>query len=286
MTSDGSEAPAVKPPFSMRQNPEKVEEFYALREGIPEGLVSSLTGWVVTMYSDNGVMDRTRVSYLERITDRQIFEDNEDHSLDYLLDILYDDDGFAINATDIALQWSDDDTARTLEGYLLEARSAYCVGRVEDNRYELQFRQTRELSDLMAKEAGRSDRASEHLRHAWSKCFGLSPDLNVACIDAVKAIEVAAVRTVIPNEPMPTLGKMCSAIRDKSEKWETDSEFDGSVETILGMMDMVWKGHHRHGDESAPFEMSQEAAEMTVQTAVLLVSWFRSERIRLRSHVS
>ena len=85
---------------------------------------------------------------------------------------------------------------------------------------------------------------------------------------------------------MPTLGKMCSAIRDKSEKWETDSEFDGSVETILGMMDMVWKGHHRHGDESAPFEMSQEAAEMTVQTAVLLVSWFRSERIRLRSHVS
>ena len=85
---------------------------------------------------------------------------------------------------------------------------------------------------------------------------------------------------------MPTLGKMCSAIRDKSEKWETDSEFDGSVETILGMMDMVWKGHHRHGDESAPFEMSQGAAEMTVQTAVLLVNWFRSERIRLRSPVS
>ena len=79
---------------------------------------------------------------------------------------------------------------------------------------------------------------------------------------------------------------MYSAIRDKPEKWETDSEFDGSVETILGMMDMVWKGHYRHGDESAPLEMSQEAAEMTVQTAVLLVSWFRSGRIRLRSHVT
>ena len=89
-----------------------------------------------------------------------------------------------------------------------------------------------------------------------------------------------------PNAPELTLGTMYSAIRDKPEKWETDSEFDGSVETILGMMDMVWKGHYRHGDESAPLEMSQEAAEMTVQTAVLLVSWFRSGRIRLRSHVT
>ena len=87
---------------------------------------------------------------------------------------------------------------------------------------------------------------------------------------------------VIPDAPEPTLGKMCSAVRDKPEKWETDSAFDGSVQTILGMMDMVWKGHLRHGKESAPLELSQEAAEMTVQTAVLLVSWFRSGRIRLK----
>ena len=75
---------------------------------------------------------------------------------------------------------------------------------------------------------------------------------------------------------------MCTAIRDKPDKWETDSEFDGSVNTVLAMMDMVWRGHLRHGDESAPLEVSQEAAEMTVQTAVLLVSWFRSGRIRLK----
>ena len=87
---------------------------------------------------------------------------------------------------------------------------------------------------------------------------------------------------VIPDDPEPTLGKMCSAVRAKPEKWETDSTFVGGVQTVLAMMDMVWKGHLRHGDEDAPLEVPQEAAEMTVQTAVLLVSWFRSGRIRLK----
>ena len=75
---------------------------------------------------------------------------------------------------------------------------------------------------------------------------------------------------------------MIGAIRLKPEKWETDSAFDGSVQTVLAMMDMVWKGQLRHGDEDALLEASQEAAEMTVQMAVLLVSWFRSGRIRLK----
>ena len=75
---------------------------------------------------------------------------------------------------------------------------------------------------------------------------------------------------------------MISAVRAKPEKWETDTGLDGSVQTVLVMMDMVWNGQLRHGDEDAPLEVSQEAAEMTVQTAVLLVSWFRSDRIRLK----
>ena len=135
-------------------------------------------------------------------------------------------------------------------------------------------------------EAKQPGRAAEHLRTAWSKCFGRNPDPKGACREAVEAIEVAAKPVVIPDDPVATLGKMCSAIRLKPEKWETDSDFDASVETVLAMMDMVWKGHLRHGEESAPLEVSQEAAEMTVQTAVLLVSWFRSRRIRLRSPVS
>ena len=35
----------IKPPWSVRRNSERVEEFYALREGIPDYLLPSLIGW-------------------------------------------------------------------------------------------------------------------------------------------------------------------------------------------------------------------------------------------------
>ena len=128
---------------------------------------------------------------------------------------------------------------------------------------------------------------AEHLRTAWSKCFGRTPDPKGACIEAVSAVEVAAKPTISPNNSRTTLGSLCRDMKADLSKWGTDSELIGSVETVLSMMKMVWnEGRHRHGDESAPLEVSQEAAEMTVQTAVLLVSWFRSGRIRLRSPVS
>ena len=291
MDSDEEHPGAVRPPFSIRQDPDKLEEFYALREGIPQGLLSSLIEWLMSIYSESDHrrvprMNRTRVSYLERITDRRIVDNYEEDDLDYLLEVLYDDSEFAINAADMALQWADSEAAADLEEYLVQARSIFCVRKGADDTFQIEYRQPRELSELVEMEARHSDRASEHLRNAWSKCFGLNPDPKGACREAVEAIEVAAKPVIIPDDPVATLGKMCSAIRLKPEKWETDSEFDGSVETILGMMDMVWKGHYRHGDENAPLEVSQEAAEMTVQTAVLLVSWFRSGRIRLKSKVS
>ena len=47
-------------------------------------------------------------------------------------------------------------------------------------------------------------------------------------------------------------------------KWKTASEFDGSHETLLSMMRLVWnRGHYRHGDESVPLEVSRASAEMT-----------------------
>ena len=182
----------------------------------------------------------------------------------------------------MALTWASEYEAALLESFFVEARSTYRIGVDEDDVYMIQLRQPEELSSLIETEASQPGRQAEHLRAAWAKCFGLHPDLNEACTEAVKAIEVAAKPVVTPNDPLATLGKMISAVRDKPEKWETDSAFDGSVQTVLGMMDMVWKGQLRHGDEDAPLEVSQEAAEMTVQTAVLLVSWFRSGRIRLK----
>ena len=286
VSSDRSEAPAVRPPILQRQTPEQREEFYTLREGIPVGLHSSLLDWTfpwyVSLVDDSLEINLDRVRHLERVIDRWVFLNLVPPSPDFLHTRFSHDNDLLLQATDIALQWADDDDAALLESFLTDARSVYCVGEDEHGNYQLQRRQSEELGALIEVETKQSGRAAEHLRAAWSNCFRRDPDPNDAYGEAVKAIEVAGKPVVTPDDALATLGKMIAAIRVKPDKWETDSELDGSIPTILSMMDMVWKGQLRHGDESAPLQVSQEAAEMTVQTAVLLVSWFRSGRIRLK----
>ena len=277
----------VKPPFSIRLNPERQEEFVALRKGIPSGLRPSLLRWTMFRYAGSddvgylGVYEYM-LGLLERLTDKIVLPDGHRDSRRLLRDALSSDDELHLDAVDVALRFAGRRESAELESYLRDARSAYCVKQHDDDKYELQNRQSEEMSRLIDNEANQPGQAASHLRTAWSKCFGRKPQTNEACMEAVKAIEIAAKSVVTPDDGKATLGKMCSAIRAKPGKWETDSDFDSGVETILSMMDMVWKGHLRHGDESVPSEVSQEAAEITVQTAVLLVSWFRSGRIRLK----
>ena len=274
----------VKPPFSKRQTPEQVEEFFRLQQGITDGLLLSVLEWTASQYTvaDRPFIHEGRLGHLERLVDRHIVSLDGRDDTDELLEVLAADRDLLLDSADVALKWADERDAALLETYFGEARSAYVVVEINDGEHEIQLRQSQEMVALIESEANEPGRAAEHLRKACSKCFGLHPDLNEACFEAVKAIEVAGAPVVIPDELEPTLGKMCSAVRDKPDKWETDSGFEGSVQTVLGMMAMVWKGHLRHGDEDAPLEVSQEAAEMTVQTAVLLVGWFRSGRIRLK----
>lgn len=274
----------MKPPFSKRQDLEQVEEFFRLQQGITDGLLLSVLEWTVSHYagSDLYSIHEGRLGYLERIVDRHIVPLERRDDTDGLLEVLAADRELLLDAADVALQWTDEREAARLEMYFREARSAYAVVEINGGEHEIQLRQSQEMVALIESEANQPGRAAEHLRKACSKCFGLHPDLNEACTEAVKAIEIAAKPVVTPDDPLATLGKMISAVRAKPEKWETDSGFDGSVQTVLGMMDMVWNGQLRHGDEDAPLEVPQEAAEMAVQTAVLLVSWFRSGRIQLK----
>ena len=274
----------MKPPFSVRQDPERHEEFFAVQTGISDGLRPLLRSWAINMYLDAERDDikLAKLTHLELSIDQQITPDGLRSSGVLFGDALTRDRALLLDAVDVALRWADDTDASVLEQFLVTARSEYCVGHDENGNCEIQLRQPQEMTSLIETEANQPRRAAEHLRNAWSKCFGRSPDTNEACIEAVKAIEVVAKPVVSPNNSRTTLGTLHRDIKADLSKWETDSEFDGSVETILSMMEMVWKGHLRHGDESIPSEVSQEAAEMTVQTAVLLVSWFRSGRIRLK----
>ena len=177
---------------------------------------------------------------------------------------------------------SEDNQPPALETILHEGASIYCVAQGDSGGYELQRRQPKEMSSLVEKELEKQGRAADHLLRAWSKCFGREPEPNEACIEATKAVEVAAKPFVTPDDPRTTLGKICHAISAKPSKWETDSEYVGDIQTVLHMMRLVWEGHLRHGDEGAPLDVSEQGAQMIVQTAVLLVTWFDSGRIQMK----
>ena len=279
----------VKPPFSERHDPERGEGFSSLHEGVPDFLVRSLLDWALGHFirnmSGKRTIDRQMVLRLERRARRDLplaaLNDSK-----VLARAFREDDALFLDAIDFVLSQKNyydfsNNNPQELDGILEEAGSAYCVGTDEDDNFELQFRQVEQITELLHSEVDQPDRATDHLHRAWSKCFRRDADPNDAYGEAVKAIEVAAKPVVTPDDPLATLGKMISAIRDEPGKWETDSESDGGVQTILAMMNLAWKGQLRHGDESAPLDVSQDAAEMTVQTAVLLVSWFRSGQIRL-----
>lgn len=292
MYSDTKWPGGIKPPFTIRENPDMHESYFALREGIPDSLLPSLLDWSLEHYTmpmrviiagSGRYVNQDCLNRLERIIDQQVLPDAQRRDDALLARVFATNPSLHIEAIDIALRWAVTESAEKLGTYLTEARSIYCLRQDEDGDYQIQFRQSAEMLELIETEANQPGHAATHLRNALSKCFGLNPDPKGACREAVEAVEVAAKPFVTPTDSMPSLGKMCGAIRAKPEKWETDSEFDRSIKSVVSMMELVWnEGRFRHGDEDAPMVVSQEAAEMTVQTAVLLVSWFRSERIRLR----
>ena len=75
---------------------------------------------------------------------------------------------------------------------------------------------------------------------------------------------------------------MIKAMVNKPAKWQTDmgSPDSKDIKTIINMMNMVWKGHRRHGNPDEPIDVSSEQCEMIIHSAVLLVHWFSSGRVR------
>ena len=191
----------VRPPFSLRQDPEQVEEFLAVQRGVTEGLRPSLLRWTLEQYSGLilGVTDQGKLERLERILGRQVVFAHQAQSSE-LSQALGGDDELLLDATDVALNWSDSHRAETLEAYFVEARSEFCVRTDANGAYELQFRQSAEMSDLIEQEASATGRAAEHIRNAWSKSFGLNPDTKGACIEAVSAVEVVAKPAISPEQ--------------------------------------------------------------------------------------
>ena len=270
----------VKPPFSVRSDPRRLEQFFVLREGVPEGLLPSLVGWTAGQYTKrwDGLRlgDRESISRLERVLERTL-----PYDADGLISAFHGDPELLLDAIDNALAADvDGRQAVELETFLQEARSVYTVGLDGNGAYELQDRQPPELTEVAQAATSGSSSAAHHLRQAWSNAFGREPDATAACDESVRAIEAAAKPVVTPKDQQATLGKMIKAMRDAPHKWTTDSNASGDIGAVIAMMGLVWTGFRRHGDPSQPAAASVETAQMLVQSAALLVHWFRAGHIR------
>ena len=272
-----------KPPWSKRQTSESIEEFFVLREGVPDGLRNSLLGVFDDYFLRRGRVNVERTEHLARLTERELPQ-----YLGSLRELVSHDSELLLDAIDHALQHPrpDPQPSVLLEkvlSYLDDARSVYDVVQIDGLKCELVWRQPPELTEIVAKVTSDRSRASDHLRRAWSHAFARPPDPSAACIEATKAVEAAARATIEPNNPKATLGTMLKVVEAKPEKWTTafKSSDVGSLETVISMMRMTWmRGHLRHGNPEEPIDVSTEQCEMIVHTAALLVHWFSSGRIK------
>ncbi len=273
-----------KPPWSVRNNPEKLKDFYVLKEGLPDWLKRPMWRFLYSILSVRGPYGESFspeiLDLLAGVTEFKVPSRNDE-----LKRVFFDDDELILDAVDFGLTLVSEETdlredIERLSLHLDNARSVYTIGNDKNWKYEIQYRQPPELTRLVKEVTSGTDRSSQHLRDAWSNAFKRDANLNAAGVAAVKAVEVAAKPVIIPDNDKATLGRIISAMRDKPAKWETDSEAAEGLETVTDMMDQVWKGHYRHGDETKPFEASAAGTEMIVHLAALLVHWFNSGKIR------
>lgn len=280
MTEQAEQRSAPWVPLSLRDDPARREDFLELREGVPAGAQRMLVEWCVERFDEHGqAAYEARLRQFE-IASNQRVDDTLYSNSRYLADVLRRHDEGLLDVIDFALLWVHDFHRSTLSDILRDSRSMYRVGQGEGDRWELQKTHSDELVELVEATAGRPGRAAEHLRIAWSSIAGRQPDPDKACWEAAKAVEVAARRVIAPNDDTATLGKLRGEMRAHSDRWEIDLTSAESIERVIAMLSVVWEEGRRHGNEKKPIGVAPTAAEIVVQTAVVLVNWFESGFVR------
>jgi hypothetical protein len=279
----------------------------ALFEGVPDHLMPSLIRWI-TGYLDNRpdltqrvalrlrvpletpdpqqLVEAVRASDSARVLDVVDMAIHLDQRLRWDLDVagpeILPEAGLADWIPNY--RWSKSSSAEAVEqlDQLLEdAGSAFtvdwlqrCLKRRVDPIVTVAAEQT------MAAAPGR------HLQEAWAAIYGRHPDPAKAYDEAVRAVEAAAIRALLPKGTKETLGTVHKHLKGAGGKWALAIEGanDGDVAPLTVMIELLWRGHlvarHPGGPNYRP--QHQDEAEMAVHLATTLVQWFISGAVRPR----
>ncbi|MFF2389147.1 hypothetical protein [Agromyces sp. NPDC058104] len=163
----------------------------------------------------------------------------------------------------------------SLRETLAEGHSAWTV-RQDDRGLERRVDATagKALDRILSVE----ELASAELAEAWSKTYGLHPDASDAWDHAIKAVEEILIPLIVPGKAKANLGAVAGTLRATPHKFvvalESPEGPEQSVQTLEGMIRLMWPNPDRHGAGVRRTPTLTEAAAV-VGLAVTIVQWAR-----------
>lgn len=298
VASDGSQAwtldDSVADWIPLRVRSGGHDQYLSPHEGVPPWLMTSLLSWIertLRLTGDDEQQVRRYVERMERTLRRWVLLESA-FSHDAVSDVMIhakSDAECVLDVIDYILDnpppehgaWESvgphpDAIFEDLESILREAGSIWTI-RGGGEHVVLVKRTTPGLAQAATRAMTGTDPASQLLAQAWRDAFGRSPDPEDAYATAIKAVEAAAKPTVLPSDEKATLSKMAKAMLQAPSKWTVrlDPDNDEGVRTVAALLRLLMRGHEgRHGSESTA-TVDQRRAEAAVETAVVLVQWFR-----------
>lgn len=188
-----------------------------------------------------------------------------------------------LQIADYLLAHSDRAKPEDLATLLERGKSAWQVG-VRQGRPGLVRRVPAGVQTASDSVMERAGRAGARLAEAWQNLYGVTPNASEAYRLAIVAVEDAAIPVVSPNNARASLGTVLKQIEDQAD-WHLPMKRQHpeamSTQVLVGMMRLLWHGHHdRHGGQpTAPGSVTLDEAAVAVSLAVALVQWFHSQLV-------
>ncbi len=278
-------------PLDMRGNKEKEQAYDALHDGVPAHLREYLTRWMRAVLRDHYEREirGERLLELERNLRIALDWSRENHSgLDSVLELALKKPDLFLSAIDYALQhWPIEEFVEELNQALQDGAS---VWKVHSDRtgYGLIRRMDESVQDAVDRTIARSGRAGEHLRNALIAVYGRNPDASTGYRESVRAVEVASIAVISPNDKKATLGTVIGALKADvtgAKRFKSTLGADTKVEPVdvlRQMNELLWTNQiDRHGtiDENVPLTVSPPEAESAFHLACTLVHWFTTAKV-------
>lgn len=191
-----------------------------------------------------------------------------------------------LRIVDFVLIDATQDAANELNSILIESASAYQVGMRAGVR-GLVPRLPIGVQENAERVIHTSGNAGALLLSAWNDVYSLSPKPSDAYSKAIKAVEEATVRKIVPNQSNANLGHVAGKLEADGDwylPFDVEAEGSPSSRIVSDLIRLIWHGQHdRHaGSHQGTTVVSQEEAETAVSIAVILVQWFSEDRVQKR----